>query len=206
MQYVLKRADGVTITTMLPIEITLADGATLRVMGLGEGLMSVMVSETEEMLEVGFAGDIRDLVPESSITIGGAALDGRLVFAPIEDEIACMPKPSEIISAHPVDRSDIPEDFTFRDAWAFDGVISIDIDRARDIHKDRMRAVRAPLLRALDVEYQRADETGDIARKAEIVANKNALRDVTADPAISAALTPADLKAVWPSILPPRVS
>ena len=56
-------------------------------------------------------------------------------------------------------------------------------------------------LAALDVEYQHADERGDVAEKARIAAKKQALRDVTADPAIEAAQTPEALKAVWPDIL-----
>ncbi|MEJ0012348.1 MAG: hypothetical protein WDM94_06895 [Bauldia sp.] len=75
------------------------------------------------------------------------------------------------------------------------------MDKARAIHCDRMRAARAPRLAALDIAYQRADESGDAAAKAAVAARKQALRDVTADPAIAAAETPDALKAVWPEIL-----
>ena len=78
-------------------------------------------------------------------------------------------------------------------------MITVNMEKARNIHRDRMREARAPLFNALDVAFQRAMETG--ADTAEIVAKKQALRDVTADPAIDAAQTTDELKAVWPEIL-----
>ena len=78
-------------------------------------------------------------------------------------------------------------------------MITVNMEKARDIHRQRLREARAPLFNALDVAFQRAMETG--ADTAEIVAKKQALRDVTADPAIDAAQTTDELKAVWPEIL-----
>jgi hypothetical protein len=62
-----------------------------------------------------------------------------------------------------------------------------------------MRVVREPLLKALDIAYQRAAETN--SDTSAIVTKKQALRDVTADPAIESAQTVEQLKAVWPSVL-----
>lgn len=99
-----------------------------------------------------------------------------------------------------VDESDIPQDRTFRDAWTHDGRgITHDMDKCREIHKDRLRQLRAPQLAALDVEYQRADERQDIAAKQRISAQKQALRDVTKDPRIASAVGPSDL--VVPEVL-----
>lgn len=56
-------------------------------------------------------------------------------------------------------------------------MITINLDKAKDITKDRLRAERKPLLEALDVQFQRALETG--APTAEIVAEKQRLRDIT---------------------------
>ena len=78
-------------------------------------------------------------------------------------------------------------------------MITVNMEKARDIHRQRLREARAPLFNALDVAFQRAMETG--ADTAEIVAKKQALRDVTADPAIDAAQTTDELKAVWPEVL-----
>ncbi len=107
--------------------------------------------------------------------------------------------------------AEIPEDWVnpkdtanapFRNALRLvGGGLDIDMSKARDIWRDRMRLARAPLLTALDIEYMRADEAGDVARKREVALQKQSLRDVTADPAIEAARTPDDLKAVWPPVL-----
>ena len=56
-------------------------------------------------------------------------------------------------------------------------MIVIDIDKAKAITKDRLRAERAPLLAAQDVAFQRALESG--SDTAAIVAEKQRLRDVT---------------------------
>lgn len=78
-------------------------------------------------------------------------------------------------------------------------MITINMAKARDIHRAKMRDARGPLFASLDVAYQRATETG--SDTSAIVAKKQALRDVTSDPAIEAAQTTVELKAVWPSIL-----
>jgi hypothetical protein len=78
-------------------------------------------------------------------------------------------------------------------------MITINMAKARDIHRAKMRDARSPLLSDLDIAYQRATEAG--ADTSAIVAKKQALRDVTADPAIEAAQTVEELKAVWPEIL-----
>lgn len=104
-----------------------------------------------------------------------------------------------------LDADAIPSDRSFRDAWAHKkGKFSVHMGKARDIHRARIRRARKPALDALDVAYQRADETGDASHKAEVAARKQALRDAPADPRIDAAKSPDDLHAVWPDELPPR--
>jgi hypothetical protein len=56
-------------------------------------------------------------------------------------------------------------------------MIKINLDKAKDITKDRLRAERTPLLQAQDVAFQRALEAG--ADTSAIVAEKQRLRDVT---------------------------
>jgi hypothetical protein len=80
-------------------------------------------------------------------------------------------------------------------------MITINLDKAREIHKDFMREARAPQLAALDVQFMRAVEQADTTTQAEIAAEKQALRDVTADPDIAAATDVEELKAAWPAIL-----
>ena len=115
--------------------------------------------------------------------------------------------------AHVIERSipkgktflELPNDWTppdrdFRGAWTVQGkAVDIDMEAARNIWRDRMRAARVSKLQALDVEFQRATEDG--ADTSAIIARKRALRDVTANPAIDAAATAAELKAVWPEEL-----
>lgn len=55
--------------------------------------------------------------------------------------------------------------------------IIIDINKAKDITKDRLRIERKPLLEAQDVAFQRALESG--ADTSIIVAEKQRLRDIT---------------------------
>jgi len=57
------------------------------------------------------------------------------------------------------------------------------------------------LFAVLDVEYMRADEAGNVAKKLAVAKKKQELRDVTADPRIESAKTPEELKAVWPDCL-----
>jgi hypothetical protein len=57
--------------------------------------------------------------------------------------------------------------------------IRINIDKAKAIKLDQFRAERVPKLAALDVAFVRALEQGDTAEQSRIVAEKQALRDVT---------------------------
>lgn len=131
--------------------------------------------------------------PESGLTI---------------EEIAakCVPAgtPYKVVPVN-----EIPSDRTYRNAWVADtvgGKVNHDMPKAREIHKGHMRRARTPLMAALDVAYTRADEKGHAgaAEKAQIAAQKQALRDVTADAGIAAATTPEELKAVWPAVLGPK--
>ena len=55
--------------------------------------------------------------------------------------------------------------------------VNINITKAKDITKDRLRAERKPLLEAQDVAFQRALETSEDTTA--IVAEKQRLRDIT---------------------------
>jgi hypothetical protein len=57
--------------------------------------------------------------------------------------------------------------------------IRINIDKAKAIKLDQLRAERAPKLAALDLAFMRAVERGDTAEQASIAAQKQSLRDVT---------------------------
>ena len=55
--------------------------------------------------------------------------------------------------------------------------IQVNINKAKDITKDKLRQKRKPLLEAQDVAFQRALETG--ADTSAIVTEKQRLRDIT---------------------------
>ena len=71
----------------------------------------------------------------------------------------------------------------------------VDMAKAREIHKTNIRQARAPKLAELDIEFQKALETGDSTT--DIVAKKQALRDAPADSGIDSASDTAALKAQW---------
>ena len=71
----------------------------------------------------------------------------------------------------------------------------IDMAKAREIHKTNIRTARTPKLAELDVEFQKALETG--ASTTDIVAKKQALRDAPADSDIASASDTDALKAQW---------
>ena len=71
----------------------------------------------------------------------------------------------------------------------------IDMAKAREIHKAKIRNARTPKLAELDIEFQKALETG--ASTTDIVAKKQALRDAPADAGIAAASDADALKAQW---------
>ena len=70
--------------------------------------------------------------------------------------------------------------------------IIVDINKAKDITKDRLRAERKPLLEAQDIAFQRALESG--ADTSNIIAEKQRLRDITT--LVDTANTVEELKAL----------
>ena len=77
-----------------------------------------------------------------------------------------------------VEDSAVPTDRTFREAWENYESITTSFPKAKEITKTRLREERNPLLEAQDVLFMRAVETSK--DKAEIVTEKQRLRDVTA--------------------------
>jgi hypothetical protein len=86
--------------------------------------------------------------------------------------------PEDAINPQFVEETAIPADRTFRNAWKVEaGSVAVDMGKAKDLTKDRLRIERKPLLEAQDVAFQRALETG--SSTVEIVKEKQRLRDVT---------------------------
>ena len=103
-----------------------------------------------------------------------------------------------------VDKANIPSDRSYRNAWKFDHnqkKMDHDMAKAKEIHKEKLRVLRAPKLAALDIEYQKADEENNGQLKKQIADKKKALRDVTSDPSIEAAKNIEELKLAIPDAL-----
>ncbi len=72
-----------------------------------------------------------------------------------------------------VDNSTLPNaDSDFFEAWKYGPAVTIDLPTAKDIQRVKLQAIRQPVLDALDIAYQIADETNDTATKAVIIAKK----------------------------------
>lgn len=94
---------------------------------------------------------------------------------------------------------EIPAERTFREGWEANsdtGVISVNMDKAKDIWRDKIREARIKPLADLDTAYMKAQETG--ADTTQIVADKQALRDAPSLSSISSATTVEELKAIQP--------
>ena len=71
--------------------------------------------------------------------------------------------------------------------------ITVNITKAKNIWKDKIRRARKPKLESLDIEFMQAQETG--ADTSAIVAKKKELRDYPAQ--VDSATTTDEIKAVW---------
>lgn len=99
-----------------------------------------------------------------------------------------------------VDDAVIPTERTFRNAWDVDwdkSTVVVDMLKARNIWKERIRAVRKTKLEALDIEYQRADENNNLDEKQRVSARKKLLRGLPQDPRFDTAQSVEDLKEIW---------
>ena len=75
--------------------------------------------------------------------------------------------------------------------------IFVNISKAKDIWKDKIREARKPALEKLDVDYMRANEAG--TDTTAIVADKQTLRDLPTQ--VDTATTTDEIKAVWNDLL-----
>ena len=71
--------------------------------------------------------------------------------------------------------------------------VTVNISKAKDIWKDKIREARKPKLEELDVEFIKAQETS--SDTSAIVTKKQELRDYPAQ--VDSATTTDEIKAVW---------
>lgn len=91
----------------------------------------------------------------------------------------------------------VPADRSFRDAWRLSGKqLAVNMPVAREIWREELRRERAKIFPRLDVDYMRAQEARDEAELRRVGEAKQKLRDVPDHPAIEAAKTPDELKAL----------
>ena len=76
-------------------------------------------------------------------------------------------------------------------------MITIDISKAKDVWKDKIREARKPVLEKLDVDFVKTQETS--SDTTSIVADKQTLRDLPSQ--VDTATTVEEIKAVWNDML-----
>lgn len=76
-------------------------------------------------------------------------------------------------------------------------MITIDISKAKDIWKDKIRDARKSALEKLDVDFVKAQETSSDTKS--IVADKQTLRDLPSQ--VDTATTTDEIKTVWNDML-----
>lgn len=122
--------------------------------------------------------------------------DGSYSTPEIEIAKWAPQKRADVKSWREIKLEHVPKDRSFRNAWCDvtpEPAVDIDMPKARDIQRDRLRALRSPKLAALDIEMSRAFD--DKAKQKEVESKRQALRDVTKHPSIEAATTSEELLA-----------
>ena len=76
-------------------------------------------------------------------------------------------------------------------------MITIDISKAKEVWKDKIREKRKPVLEQLDIDFVKAQETS--SDTTSIVADKQTLRDLPSQ--VDTATTTDEIKAVWNDML-----
>ncbi len=81
-------------------------------------------------------------------------------------------------------------------------MITINLDKAKNIFRDKIRLSRESMFAELDIAYQRETEKGlEHADVQHIVAMKQQLRDAPAWPPIESASSVKELKEAWPPFM-----
>jgi hypothetical protein len=76
-------------------------------------------------------------------------------------------------------------------------MITIDISKAKEVWKNKIREKRKPVLEQLDIDFVKAQETS--SDTTGIVADKQTLRDLPQQ--VDTATTVDEIKAVWNDML-----
>lgn len=101
-------------------------------------------------------------------------------------------------------RDNLPQDRYFRDAWTDHNnseTVDVDIDKARDIKMDKIRAIRDVKLAELDLPALQAVSKGDAEEIARLEEKKQTLRDIPQNVDLSVCQTLEELKEFIPEEL-----
>lgn len=111
--------------------------------------------------------------------------------------------PSDAQTVEVIDRSVVPQDRTFRNAWKqtadLQGV-EVDMPKAREIHMEKIRRVRDEKFAPLDQDWMKAMGQKDQTEADLVEAKRQKLRNIPqiVQSDVDVAKTPEDLKAIWP--------
>jgi hypothetical protein len=75
--------------------------------------------------------------------------------------------------------------------------ITINMSKAKEIHRNNIRLARAPKFQELDFQFQKELERGSDSNTKPIIDKKQKLRDLPDQPDIDEAKTLEELKKVW---------
>jgi hypothetical protein len=133
--------------------------------------------------------------PDGGVTIVFPVPDCGLTLEQIIDRSVPADAPHVILDA-----SDLhPDTDNFFNALTLNtakGELSFDLDKAKELHKEKLRSARAPKLTELDVAFQRALESGGDTKV--VAEQKQELRDVTKHPKLVKAKDVGSIKESWP--------
>lgn len=152
--------------------------------------MSKVITWTDD------SGLTRITVPSHSLVVRLGGVDNAIAHILTREDSV----PKSAINVVVRNHSDLPADWTFRDAWKPD--LTVDMLKARVIHMNRIRAMRDRELAKLDVEMSRALGKKDVAMADKVETRRQALRDIPQTFALAHASDPNVLKDLWPFILP----
>jgi len=195
MRYVHTNDDGsIGLWACVPLRIIrTSDGKVFTVSGVSRNATQTILEAGQAFVVGDQNFDVADLEANS--------LDGHTIeFPDFENDIKAKLHSSQadrIVGHRKGTKAEIPADYSFRAAWKATGSsIAVDMPKAKEVTRERLRKERKPLMEALDVEAMKAVETKDDAKLAEVAGEKQRLRDITALPEIDAATTPDQLKAI----------
>ena len=137
-------------------------------------------------------------------------LDDKITFTALNEESLefvlnrCIPSGSDYVCIYDDLNLSIGfefcYDFNFNDENGSTAIPSFNVEKGKELIIGLMRNRRNKMFPELDIQYMRALESGNQTLIQEIVAKKQALRDVT-EIDFSDCVTPEDVKAKWPTEL-----